>query len=139
MAGDSVKLVDHFGDLADALPDLLSKAVRKGALDAEAAVKRRAPVDTGNLRASVYTVTKEGGSTYPGDAKTDLAPQIAESATPTVAWVAVAASYGVYLELGTRHMPPSAFFAPGFDDARPGWESAIAAISKAMDKFAVKG
>lgn len=138
MASDGVKLDDHFGDLAAALPDLLSQAVRKGALDAEAAVKRHAPVDTGNLRASVYTVTKEGGSTYPGDAKSDLAPQITDAADQTTAWVAVAASYGVYVELGTRHMAAQAFFAPGFDDARPGWEAAIAAIGKAMEKYAVK-
>lgn len=137
----AVEVKNHFGDLADALPDILSKVVRTIALDAQAHIQRHihanGQVDTGNMLNSVYTVTDEGGSTYPGGGTHDLLPAIDEQPDKTTAYVAVAAAYGAPQNYGTRHLPARPFFEPGIEDARPGFEAALAAIEGQLKRFEV--
>lgn len=54
---------NHFSDIAEKLPDILGKVVRKTAFDIQAKAQTMAPVATGFLRNSIYTVTDEK-STY---------------------------------------------------------------------------
>ncbi len=140
----AVKVVERWSELAEALPQLLSEVVRTAALDAEGQIKRVAPVDTGHLRNSVYTVTPAGGSTYPGSANAatgKLAPPIEEtagvSADSVVAWVAVGANYGLAIELGSRKRAAKPFFAPGMDQARGAFQAALDAIARAFADYEV--
>ena len=64
--------------------------VAKAALDIQEGAQRRAPVDTGTLRASIQ------------------AKRI--NATTWEVWVGV--EYGIYLEYGTRHMAAQPFLRP---------------------------
>lgn len=61
----------------------------------ENAAKQLSPIDTGRLRASL-THYKEGNTVYIGTNVT----------------------YGVYQELGTRHMPPQPYLRPGLNNSR---------------------
>lgn len=81
---------------------LSSQILRKAALDVEAEAKRLAPVDTGNLRGSIGV---------------DLG---AMSAT-----IGPTASYGPYLEYGTRRMAPRPYMGPAFDKVAPSFEEAL--------------
>lgn len=118
---------NHIPDIIAALPRITSELLRKGAFDVQAAAQSRAPVDTGNLKNSIYTVTQDG-STYPGSGDRDLLPPLDETADDATAWVAVAAAYGVYVEMGTSHMSAQPFLAPAADDVRPGFEAAWSAL-----------
>ncbi len=79
----------------------------------EAAVAGGAPVRTGFLASSVYSITPKYGSTYatmgtpPGDSY--ALPPI-EPDGPYESVVGVAANYGVYVNYGTRFMPAQPFF-----------------------------
>lgn len=111
----------------------LEAAVRLTAFAAERAAKRRAPVDTGALRASIYTVTHSSDgredavynakTAYMGNTKKGFGytrsgefPEAAMPKTvidsPWKALVAVAAAYGVHLEYGTHRMSARPFLTP---------------------------
>jgi HK97 gp10 family phage protein len=141
---------NHFNQIADALPKVLSKVVRKAAFDIQARAVSGAPVDTGFLRNSIYTVTIDGSSYGTGKATVQytkkgnvtkatvknfykatqqtLLPEISEVPDETTAYVAVGADYGIYLEFGTRYMPAQPYFYPAVEAVRPGFEAALSAI-----------
>ncbi len=80
------------------------------------------PKDTGFLASSIYTVTSEG-STYgqtngpaPGDSY--LLPEGPEVSDPFTGYVGVAASYGIFVEMGTRFMPAQPYFYPAVEEGR---------------------
>jgi len=50
------ELADDLESMADEVQDAIDGAVQKTALQVERSAKQRAPVDTGNLRASIQTV-----------------------------------------------------------------------------------
>lgn len=83
----------------------------------EAAAAANAPVDTGFLASSVYSVTPKYGSTYgtmgtpPGDS---YALPEQQPAGPDDSVVSVAANYGGFVNGGTR-----------FQNAQPFWDDAI--------------
>lgn len=81
-------------------------AVRKAALDIEGHAKASAPVDTGNLRASVA----------------------ARQVVPFLWEVAVGAEYGLYVEMGTLRTPAKPFLIPAAEAVAPAFEQAIEAI-----------
>lgn len=91
-------------------------AVKKTAKDIEGTAKVLAPVDTGNLRASVTT--------------SDLRSVSQDS---PAAEVVASASYATYLEFGTSRMPAQPFMRPAADLHKPGFEKAMGQIiGKAM-------
>lgn len=126
---------NHFPDIARALPTVASKIVRKAALDIEAQAKSRAPVDTGFLRSSIYTVTADS-SDYGRAGKSGngtMLPEIPHPpANPPEADVAVGAAYGVYVEYGTSKAPAQPYLAPAVDAVRPGWEAAWRALEERL-------
>ena len=86
----------------------------------EAAAAANAPVDTGFLASSVYSVTPKYGSTYgtmgspPGDS---YALPEQTPGGPDECVVGVAANYGIYVELGTRFMGAQPYFYPAMEQA----------------------
>jgi HK97 gp10 family phage protein len=96
---------------AQGLEDELSKLVRKTAFAIEGDAKTRAPVDTGALRASIYTVTSDGGSSRVPQG-VEAAGPVERPSSPTEAVVAVGVNYAPYVEYGTRHTAAQPFLMP---------------------------
>ncbi len=127
---------NHFGNIADALPHVLGQVVRKTAFDCagniQGFIRSNGQVDTGFMLNSVYTVTDEG-STYAGGA--DALPEVS-GADLTTAYVAVAASYAIFQNYGTRYMPGRPFFEPGVEKTRPEFEAALSKIEAKLAEYA---
>lgn len=129
-------LYNRFPELTAALKKAVSQVVRKAALDLEAEAKTRAPVDTGFLRNSIYSVTHEG-SDYGQDASDPtgdsyLLDEVEKPKDETTAYVAVGANYGVFQELGTSKMAAQPYLIPAADAIRPAFVAAMAKIEEAM-------
>lgn len=145
---------DGIDKLAGELRQQAAKAVRKAAFDIEAKAKIAAPVDTGFLRNSIYTVTSRssryGGAQsraenhaskkYAGTRKSKLGKRVSvegqmfnEVEQPTSdleAIVTVGAEYGAYGELGTSRMPARPFLGPAAEAVRPSFEAAMKDLLK---------
>lgn len=96
----------------------LSEMVRTAALKIEQQAKIAAPVDTGFLRNSIYTVTNRESGRPAADASTqsihkgaNLGPE-PTAGDDLTAIVAVGAEYGVYVELGTTRSPAQPYLLP---------------------------
>lgn len=91
---------------SDMMVRKLDVVIQKAYRDIEAGAKRRAPVDTGVLRASIQSVRM--GELW---------------------WqVRVGAEYGVYQEYGTRFMAPQPFLRPTLTAVLPPFRAAVARI-----------
>lgn len=95
------------------LPGNRDKVVRRVALEVEARAKQKAPVDTGALRASIYTRTGN-----------ELSPGTQELPTPEngVAHVGPSVEYGLYQELGTSEMAAQPYLGPAVAEVRANLE-----------------
>lgn len=156
---------NHFNQIADALPQVLSQVVRKTAFDVQASAIRKAPVDTGFLRSSIYVRTSEESTYGQGSVKAKritktarrkaaasksglissfsstpygyyLLPEVGGPENEQTAYVAVGAEYGIYLEFGTRYMPAHPYFYPAVEHARAGFESALSRIEDKLKEAA---
>jgi HK97 gp10 family phage protein len=134
---------NHFDEIAGKLDDALSKVVTKTALTIQRAAAKNAPVDTGFLRNSIYTVTasestyvkrsasakrkkkKKKGSASSG---AEMLPAVAAPSDKNTAFVAVGANYGAFVELGTARTPAQPYFYPAIDNAKPAFERALNAV-----------
>lgn len=96
--------VEGLRTLPARLRDRTMAVVRKTALDIESGAKRRCPVRTGNLRASLTTTIERDG----------LRAQVGTSVY-----------YAAYVELGTRRMAPRPYLLPAAEQARPEFEAAV--------------
>lgn len=85
-----------------------SAAVRKTAFDIVADAQALAPVDTGNLRASISADILGDGRF--GAVEAEVGPT---------------ASYGAFVEWGTSRMAPQPYLGPAFDRRAPGLEQAL--------------
>lgn len=88
-------------------------ATRKTGADITRDAKALAPVDTGNLRASIGTETT-------GDGRAGV---MTVSIGPT-------ASYGAYVETGTSRAAAQPFLWPATERHLPGWQAALQHIAK---------
>lgn len=98
--------------LAAHIQNEMGEVVRKAAFKIEADAAALAPVDTGALRASIFTVTASGSTRGRGmGSARRKRPGLGEARfTETVddqfeAFVVVGAEYGIYQELGARGRP----------------------------------
>jgi HK97 gp10 family phage protein len=57
-----------------------------------------------------------------------LFPELAPPPDDTSALVAVSATYGIYLEFGTRHMPAQPFWTPAVEQGRATFDAELAGI-----------
>ena len=126
---------NHLSAIANAVPGATKQVVVKTAFDIQAGAASSAPVDTGFLRNSIYTVTADGSTYGQGGGPTHkdsyLLPPVGE-AEETTAYVAVGANYGIYVEMGTRYMAAEPYFYPAVEAAR---QPFIDAMSKLEDKL----
>ena len=127
---------NHFPQAAEAFHTAMSQAIRKTAFDIQGHAASTAPIDTGFLRNSIYVVTHDestyGQGAEPTKPGSYLLPEIDKAENDTTAWIAVGANYGIYLEMGTRFMPPKPYLAPAVEAVRPKFEDAMSRIEDAM-------
>lgn len=97
------------------LPGNRDQLVRRIAFEVEARAKQKAPVDTGALRASIYTRTSKGSEQAPGTQELP-APE------KGVAHVGPSVEYGIYQELGTSDMAPQPYLGPAVAEVRANLE-----------------
>lgn len=106
----NVTWVEVRNDLPKIIKGMEPKAARivaKAALDIQAGAQRRAPVDTGTLRASIQ------------------AKRI--SATHWEVWVGV--DYGIYLEYGTVRMAARPYLRPAVAEVADGFRKAMRKVA----------
>ena len=130
---------NRFPEIAAAFPVQLHKVVVQTTEIIQEIAQAKCPVSSGHgeypggfLRSSIYRVTSEG-STY-GEAMeppTDdvyLLPEGPGVSDEFTGYVGVAANYGIYVEMGTRHMGAQPYFYPALDEGRSRFEAALAAM-----------
>jgi HK97 gp10 family phage protein len=129
---------NHLPQLQEAIRRAAGQLVRKAAFDIQAHAQDRAPVQSGHLKSSIYTVTnaQAGSDNGYGQGVTgdgELLPPVAPpSVDGPAAVVAPAADYAVYVELGTRHMPAQPYLTPAAEAVRGPF---VAAFSRLEDKL----
>lgn len=134
--GEMIVIYDILPELAEKLTKALDEAVRKAAFDIQAAAQAAAPVGpTGFLKNSVYVKTDKE-STYGAIQE----PQEGQEALPEVeppkkhqAVVAVAATYGVYVEFGTVHMSARPYLTPAVALVEPQFHAALEKLEALME------
>lgn len=125
--------------LAAALETVVKQSIVKTAFDIQANAQSKAAVDTGFMKSSIYTVTAQG-STY-GEADTPprkdsyLLPEVGPLENDATAYVAAGANYSVYVDRGTRHMPPQPFFTPAVDEGIQNLETAFSTIEDQLKRL----
>lgn len=116
---------NHIQDAIAALHEGLAKAVEQAAQEVRDTAKAQAPVRTGYLRDSLYAVTREGSDYASGngageakDGKSLSLPEVPKPASDLEAVMAVGATYGEFVELGTRKMAAEPYVLPAVDAVR---------------------
>lgn len=143
-----------FENFSMQLPIEIEQAVRRGAFFVQSQASILAPVDTGALRASIYTETfsasarasalatarslwaarhltiVEGESEEARNVRTALLAPVAPAPdppqSPFEAVVAAGMEYAVYLEYGTSRMAARPYFQPAIAAAKPVFEAMVA-------------
>lgn len=125
---------DHWDQISTRIDKAVNRLVRKTAFDIEHDAKSWAPVDTGFLKASIYArtenishdaaafravVRKRKG--LPGE---DLFPEVPQP-DHNEAYVAVGATYGLYVEYGTVFMAAHPFMTPAVEAGRMGYSESL--------------
>ena len=127
---------NHFDQVAQGLYDALGDVVSKTAFDIEALAAANAPVDTGFLKSSIYTVTDKssdyGQAGQPSHKDSYLLPEIAQPEDQFTAYVGVGANYGIYLEMGTVHQSAQPYRAPATQACEGSFETAVSAIESKL-------
>ncbi len=120
---------NHWGEIAAKFPLELHKVVVQVTEFVGKTAYDACPKDTGFLASSIYTSTSEG-STYgqtngpaPGDAY--LLPEGPEVSDPFTGYAACAASYGPFVNYGTRFMAAQPFWEPAIDEGRVRLDAAL--------------
>lgn len=126
---------NHFGNVADALPDVVDQIIRKVALDAEAGYKAKiqenGQIDTGNMLGSCYSVTS-AGSTYQDGTENTAPPALPG---PRSAYAGIAANYAIYQNYGTSRLPARPFFEPTNEKVQAGFDAAMEAMKGQLEAF----
>lgn len=120
---------NRFPDIAAAFPEQLHKVVVQTTEIIQELAQNNAPVRSGFLKSSIYRVTSEG-STYgqadaPPTKSAYLLPEGPSVSDPYTGYVGVAASYGQYVEFGTRYMAAQPYFYPALEEGRSRFEEAL--------------
>ncbi len=121
---------NHWGEIAARFPLELHKVVVQVTEFVGKTAYDNAPRRTGWMASTIYTSTSEG-STYgqtngpaPGDAY--LLPEGPEVSDPFTGYAACAASYGPFVNYGTRFQPAQPFWEPAIDEGRLRFDATLA-------------
>lgn len=117
--------INHFPQIIQALEEAAKVAVRQVAQELTQDASSTAPYATGALAASHYYVASDvstyaqavGAAEGANDAA-EMLPEVDHPDSETEATIAVAASYGVYVHDGTRHMGARPWLAQAAEGAR---------------------
>ena len=132
MAEEFLVVYNHLPELAAEIEKVASQIVRKAAFDIQALAQTTAPVRTGFLKSSIYTVTK-GESTYSTiEGSGPLLPEVDQPSDDRTAYVAVGAEYGIYLEFGTSHMSAQPYLIPAAETVQPAFIAAMTELEEAL-------
>ncbi len=127
---------NHFENIADALPDVLSKVVRKVAFDIQSDAQSLAPRDTGFLANSIYVKTSKDSSysqiEQPSKEGASLLQEVEAPPDDQTAYVAVGSNYGIYVEYGTVRMPAQPYLTPAVEAGQEALEAAASEIESML-------
>lgn len=122
---------NHFPIIAERLKPGLQKLESERLLDLKSKVKSFAPVLSGFMRDSVYSVLPDGTSDYgqatPPTDDVYLLPE-EKPADDMSGIVGVAANYGEFVNGGTRHMAANPFFDMAVEAAGSEFEAKFAGL-----------
>lgn len=129
-------VIDKIPGLQRTLRQELAGVVREMAFAIEAQAKQNAPVDTGFLRESIYTVTARGrGGRYRQAAKRagkraqrDILPEVPNVTSELEAVVTAGAAYGGYVEEGTSRMAAQPYLKPAAEAVQADFIRKIEAV-----------
>ena len=93
-------MADRFRAAPEKAVGMIRDATAKAALDTQRVARERAPVDTGYLRASIFTREGAQGATWWGE-------------------VQVGAEYAYWVENGTSTQAPQPYMRPAHEQVRP--------------------
>src|SRR6266699_5776698 len=109
---------NHFPQIALGLHRALKKMVKGVADSISEEASMLPPEDTGFLAASIYVKTTTTSTYGKGHVSMtpyqalhrELFPEVDAPPDDLTAYIAVGATYGIYLEMGTRYMPAQPYF-----------------------------
>ncbi len=110
---------NHFPLIASRIVPACKRVVRETAKDIQDMTVINAPAETHWLQSSVYRATDQGvqysgakftGTGYQLQSKEMFPPEMPSSDMEAIA--GVGATYGIYVEMGTRFMPAQPYFYP---------------------------
>nr|DAT11669.1 MAG TPA: putative tail component [Caudoviricetes sp.] len=93
-------MADRFRAAPDKAAGMVRAATTKAVVDTQRLARERAPVDTGYLRASIFTREGAQGATWWGEAQ-------------------VGAEYAYWVENGTSTQAPQPYMRPAHEQVRP--------------------
>lgn len=129
-------LFNLFPELPELIQRAVVKAVKKAAFDIQAHAAAGKPRDTGFLKSSIYVVTKNAstyGQNLEGDGTGEMLPEVEKPTSPTVAYVAVGANYGVYQEFGTVNMAAQPYLVPAAEYVYPQFIAALTELEASLE------
>lgn len=124
-----------FPQVMAALDKAAALAVKRAAFNVqhEAARGNGWKDPTGHLDSSIYVVTHDSsgyGKNVVGEG--ELLPEVQPPTSSTEALVAVGASYGIYQELGTSHIPPHPYLVPALEAVKPSFDADMSNLETAI-------
>jgi len=112
--------------------------IDKTAFEIQARAQNAAPVDTGALRNSIYTVTQRSNGyrdaarrAKASNPKAVIAP-FPEPSGNLEAHIGPSVEYAIYQEMGTSKMSAHPFLVPAVEALRKSWEAAWKALFRSL-------
>jgi len=93
----------------------LRQEVERTALRVVREAKRRAPVDTGRLRASITAASGSGETIFPAGNEAEAGDAVGEPSNEYAVRVGTNVKYASFLEYGTINMDPRPYLRPAID------------------------
>ena len=144
---DGVYITEIF-NLFPELPELIQRAVIKATKKAAFDIQRRASTvypytrQSGFLASSVYVEVNPAAGASPApygqgvenipDGAT-LLPEVEPPEKATIAYIAVGANYGLFVEMGTIHAAPFPYLVPAAEAIFPAYEAALKALEDTLE------